>query len=99
MIEVSPALTKQSELYPIRWAGRVPSRIRMTQHVTSDIPIPPFAVAYKGKEYGCWVNSHGAVAAITEHGMLGVKPDEFEVIEFVPAGPQEEKKAARRKND
>jgi hypothetical protein len=78
----SPALREQSELYPVKWSGRVPKRIRMLKHVEGDFPIPPFAVAYSGKEYDCWVNSHGAVAANTEHGMLGVKPDEFEVIEF-----------------
>lgn len=37
----------------------------------------------QGNEYYVWVNSYGAVSAILPNGeQLGLKPDEFEVIEW-----------------
>lgn len=85
----SPALRVRSEHYPASWHDRVPKRIKMAKAVRSDLRFPPFLTARKDAEYPCWVNSHGAVAAILEDGRnLGVKPYEFEVVEWhepVPA--------------
>lgn len=85
----SPALEKRSELYPASWHDRVPKRIRMAKTVRSDVPVFlkghssfPDITAHNGIEYDCWVNSHGAVVAILDDEMLGVKPYEFEVIEW-----------------
>jgi hypothetical protein len=77
----SPALKHQSPHYPKRWGGKVPRRVLMTKTARSDIPLPRPLVATAGKEYDCWVNSHGAVAVIVgPYDSLGVKPDEFEVV-------------------
>lgn len=82
----SPALKHRSHLYPPSWYGKVPRRVRMATTVTPDlsrfIPTDPRLRATAGDEFNCWVNSHGAVAVITEAGHLGVKPYEFEVIEW-----------------
>ncbi len=49
----------------------------------NDSPILDSPILVVGNEYYCSVNSYGAVTAITDDGrMLGVKPNEFEVIEF-----------------
>ncbi len=82
---ISPALLSRSELYPAAWRGRVPKRIRMMKTVRSDFPCISRLIAPKGGEYNAWVNSHGAVAAVLPIGeMLGVRPYEFEVIEWHP---------------
>ena len=40
-------------------------------------------VAADGIVYECWVNQNGAVSAIVRGGeRLGVKPDEFEVVDW-----------------
>jgi hypothetical protein len=82
----SPALKSQSDGYPASWYGKVPKRVKMAKTVTSDLPFGPRHRAEIGKEYDCWVNSHGAVAAILISGdrsdLLGVKLYEFEVIEW-----------------
>jgi hypothetical protein len=81
----SAALDHQSEHYPASWHGRVPKRVRMAKMVGSDMPmlISPAMTAHKGQEYEVWVNSHGAVAAILPDGRrLGLRPYEFEVIEW-----------------
>ncbi len=78
----SPALQKQSEHYPIYFDGRVPLRVRMLDTVSSELPFGPQNVAYSGGEFECWVNSHGAVAVFIDGELLGVKPDEFKVLEW-----------------
>lgn len=83
MVMPSPALTYQSDSYPASWHGKVPKRIKMAKTITSDFPFPPVLRALKDDVCDCWVNSHGAVAAILCDGQrLGVKPYEFEVIEW-----------------
>jgi hypothetical protein len=79
-----PALQRQSEHYPARFRGRVPKRIKMAKTVRPDCPgCKPGTVALIDSEYDAWTNSHGAVCAVCENGeYLGVKPDEFDVIEW-----------------
>lgn len=80
----SPALQHRSKHYPERYNGRVPKRVRIDQTVKSDQLAALFGqamIAHPG-EYDAWVNSHGAVAIILPNGNLGVKPDEFEVVEW-----------------
>jgi hypothetical protein len=46
-------------------------------------------VAVRGEEYEAWTNSHGAVCAVFSDGeRLGVKPYEFEVIEWQDQLPE-----------
>ena len=82
----SPALKHQSEIYPANYRGRVPLKIRMAKTVYPDLPFlckRKDTVATVDEVYECWVNSHGAVAAICRNGeTLGVKPGEFDVIEW-----------------
>ncbi len=81
----SPALFGKSRHYPKRWCGQVPKKIRMIKTACSDLLIfnrQPILWAYEMQEYECWVNCHGAVTAITPEGGLGVKPDEFVVVEY-----------------
>lgn len=85
----SPALRTQSELYPKRYAGRVPLRVRLTKTVTADVMPYPLCLSQDhlalviGQEVPVWVNSHGAVTGIDSVGRgLGLKPDEFEVVKF-----------------
>lgn len=43
----------------------------------------PGTILRYDETYECWANSHGAVAGICANGFkLGVKPDEFEVVEW-----------------
>lgn len=89
MVEIthSPALDYQSRSYPIPWYGKVPSRVKMTKTVRPDFPcsLTQIGQALIGIEYPVWVNSHGAVTAILPNGeKLGLKPDEFEIVEFHP---------------
>lgn len=93
MNDRSPALDRQSGHYPPAWRGRVPVRVRMAVEVGPDQPwghlvalglveAPKF-VAEEGQEYDAWVNKHGAVAVVLPDGTrLGVRPYEFEVIEW-----------------
>lgn len=93
MAEPIPALSFRSEHYPSRFEGRVPRRVRIVApHVMPDYPIALLAAEYRGlvarfgDEFDAWTNSHGAVAIIFPDGrQLGVKPDEFEVIEWYGA--------------
>lgn len=85
----SPALKRQSSGYPLKYNGRVPKRIRMNETVQSEVFVftrskeDAELIAIRGREYDAWVNSHGAVAAICDNGkLLGVKPLEFEVVEW-----------------
>jgi hypothetical protein len=84
----SPALTYRSEQYPRLGFGgqeeRVPYRVRITTDVRSelrDADTKPL-LCPTGKVVDAWVNSHGAVAAIMPYGLLGLKPGEFEVVEW-----------------
>lgn len=63
----------------------------MRKEVTPDALVlqvsPAFSgcIALAGKTYEAWTNIHGAVAVVTESGkMLGVKPDEFMVLDWYP---------------
>ncbi len=86
----SPALKTQSKHYPERFKGRVPMRIRMLMNVRPDPWCGaigqsggPGTILRYDETYECWTNSHGAVAGICANGFaLGVKPDEFEVVEW-----------------
>lgn len=89
----SPALTSLSEIYPTRYEGRVPLRVRITKTVTADVMPYPLCLTQDcrafviGQEVPVWVNRHGAVAGIFPDGeMLGLKPDEFEVTNFHEEG-------------
>lgn len=94
MAKQSPALKMRSNepepfSYPNKWNDRVPLKVKMKETVTSDMvmffPHDSEMIAIGGNEYYCWVNSYGALSAILPHGeRLGLKPDEFEVIEFHP---------------
>lgn len=88
---IGGAMIQQSEIYPKRYNGKVPKKVKMLETVTTDLPLAflmsepnetlPMAVG--GNEYYVNVNCNGAVSAIFEDGqMLGLKPAEFEVIEF-----------------
>lgn len=82
----SPALTHQSEHYPPRYRGRVPWKIKMACTVRPDLEWmfkTRGTVAVRDEVYECWVNMHGAVSAICRNGeRLGVKPAEFDVVEW-----------------
>jgi hypothetical protein len=88
----SPALEMISNktgkfAYPERWQRKVPLKVKMNYTVVPDLPfLMPTAdgtICIGGNEYYVWVNSYGAVSAILPNGeRLGLKPDEFEVIEF-----------------
>jgi protein gp37 len=47
--------------------------------VRSDLPFPPFIVAKPGI-HSIKRNPHGAVAALVDGNLLGLKPDEFELM-------------------
>lgn len=85
-----PALHKLSEHYPARFGGRIPKTIRMLKTVLPDMTGVPVLdaqcegiIAEIACHYPAWTNSHGAVCAVLDNGQkIGVKPDEFEVIEW-----------------
>lgn len=82
----SPALKHQSEIYPPRYRGRVPWKIKMACTVRPDLEWlckTRGTVAVMDGVYECWVNMHGAVSAICRNGeKLGIKPAEFDVVEW-----------------
>lgn len=85
-----PALTVRHHDKGYPFGERVPSKIAMKRTVHSDlVGIVPDAAppAIISATYDTWVNSYGAVAAVLPDGRkLGVKPDEFEVVEwFTPS--------------
>ena len=84
LAEKSPALTSQSKHYPERFKGKVPYKVKMLKTVTSDLPaiVKPILWAYKNEIYEVWVNTHGAVSAFLTEDILGLKPDEFEIVEW-----------------
>jgi len=78
----SPALTVQNHGYPPEWKRRVPLSVRVQRTVSSDLPYVE-AQAAKGVTYPVWVNSNGAVSAILPNGeALGLKPQEFNVVDW-----------------
>lgn len=85
--KTSPALTWKSDkkgafAYPPNFRGRVPLMVKVLSDSQSDIPTKDISVQ-KDKRYYVWVNSYGAVSAILPNGeQLGLKPSEFEVIEW-----------------
>jgi hypothetical protein len=85
-----PALHKRATNDGYPFGNRVPKTIRMTQTVTSDfaflLPNDHDQVAVASATYPAWTNSYGAVAAVFPDGRkLGVKPGEFEVVEWYGA--------------
>lgn len=80
----SPALRIRKPGYPEGFNGRVPRLIRPRRTIRPDVPFlaPVGCVARSPNIYLAWTNSYGAVAAITPCGKLGLKPDEFEVVEW-----------------
>jgi hypothetical protein len=82
------AMRNQSRVYPKIWEGKVPKTVRMLKTVHSDIPLLlPGGnwVCEQGRCYQVIVNAFGAVSAWVGPGdndFLGLKPDEFEIVEF-----------------
>lgn len=101
---MSPALTFQSEHYPASWQNKVPKRVRMAKTVLPDFPFnltwPESLCCNANSEYDVIVNSHGAITAIlSEDKRLGLKPYEFEVVEwhgFQPIGTEKDSVPMRR---
>ena len=83
-----PALHLHSADYPLWFQNRTPKKVRVLYDVESELyhyTCDPNDVlqANRGEEFPVWVNSHGAVAIVFPDGRkLGVKPGEFEVIEW-----------------
>lgn len=73
--------------YP--FGDKVPKTVRLTKFTMTDflpgigfISAEPL-VAHRGSILPAWTNSYGAVAAVYPNGKtLGLKPDEFEVVEW-----------------
>lgn len=79
--EDSSALRERGQGYP--WGDRVPKRIRLLTAVRADLPGPRHSpeIASAGQIYDAFCNRYGAVSAILADGsLLGVKPDEFEIV-------------------
>lgn len=98
--ESSPALTHQSKGYPANYRGRVPKKIKMAKTLYPD-EIGGISLAKPGtmleldQVYECWVNSHGAVAGYCDNGQkLGVKPGEFDVVEWHETKTQNDSSSA-----
>jgi len=62
----------------------VPRSIHTKRTIRPDFPFQasPGSVADESRVYLAWTNSYGAVAAILSGGNLGLKPDEFDVVEW-----------------
>ena len=102
-IATGGAMHHLSEHYPERYKGKIPLKVKMLDTVSSDLPVflmqedEQFPLAIKENEYYVSVNCHGAVTAIFDDGrVLGLKPDEFEVIEFHDQGTEP---STERRND
>lgn len=88
--QTSPALSWMSDRkkfpYPGHFNKKVPLKVRMNKTIVPCIIFRKEQINMKaehGNEYYAWVNSYGAVSAILPNGeKLGLKPGEFEVIEF-----------------
>lgn len=72
--------------YPSYFNGRIPLMVRMNTTVQSELPFPlclDVPVCLFNKTYYVQVNSYGALSAIHDDGTtLGLKPGEFEIIEW-----------------
>ncbi len=71
--------------YP--FGDKVPKTVCLRRTVTADfIPGLGYLSSHKaggGCDYPAWTNSYGAVCAVFSDGSkLGLKPDEFEVVEW-----------------
>jgi len=77
----SPALRFRSHHYPSRFNGQVTRLVKTKRTVRPDFPMQG-AAAQADNVFLAWTNSHGAVAAILSDGNLGLKPSEFEVVEW-----------------
>ena len=76
---MKPDYTKAREY----WGGKIPARVKMLKDVHSDLPfIKPALVVYRGFEYEVSCNPFGALSAYVNNEQLGLKPDEFEVVEW-----------------
>ena len=86
-MDYGPALKEKSEHYPKRFGNRTPKTIRMLKTVFPEMPFGDRVGPAKiGVEYSAWTNIHGAVCAVFANGKrLGVKPAEFEVVEWIEA--------------
>ena len=80
----SPALRMRKPGYPARFEGRVPRVVRTRRTIRPDFPFlaSPNCIAREANVYLAWTNSYGAVAAVVPGGNLGLKPDEFDVVEW-----------------
>lgn len=100
--DASPALTHQSKGYPANYRGRVPRKIKMAKTLYPDevcgISLgKPGTMLELDQVYDCWVNSHGAVSGYCDNGeKLGVKPGEFDVVEWHETKTQNDKDQATR---
>lgn len=90
-IDYGPAMQARHVDKGYPFDSRVPKRVRMTQTVTSDfLPGTTISVAdgdplvaLNSQTFPAWTNSYGAVAVHMPDGRkLGVKPGEFEVVEW-----------------
>lgn len=90
-IDYGPAMTARHVGKGYPFGNRVPKLVRMTRTVTSDflpgttisVSDGPPIVALNAATFPAWTNSYGAVAVHTPDGRkLGVKPSEFEVVEW-----------------
>lgn len=88
-----PALHERCHDKGYPFGERVPAKVRPTRNVYSDfawLRSEAAPVAYHGRDYEAWTNSYGAVSAVVEDGQkLGLRPDEFEVIEWHECSPSE----------
>lgn len=72
--------------YP--FGDKVPKTVRLKQTVTTDMIdgigfIGKPLIATNSTTYPAWTNSYGAVCAVFPNGdRLGLKPDEFEIVEW-----------------
>lgn len=78
----SPACSYRSESYP--YGDQLPHKVRMLTTVKSDLPCMTLAeTAVQGEVYEVYTNSHGALSIYLPSGArLGVKPGEFEIVEW-----------------
>lgn len=78
---------KMSEHWPASYRGRIPVRVRMACDLGPDMwpiisPGTPRIWVRQDQELPVTCNQHGAMSLVTEHGNLGVKPLECEIIEW-----------------
>ena len=75
-----------TQSYQAYFNGRIPLKVRMNITVESELPFPLCLDVWPcvfNREYYVTVNSYGAVTAIHEDGTtLGLKPGEFQIIEW-----------------